>query len=113
MVLEATLINFRDIAGGSVRNISGHERGVEARKKYELDRLDTGEQSVSVVIPDDIDAVAASFFQGMFSASVKKFRSKEKFLEHYHFVAKPNMMEQIIRGIDRSLTERGGSAFRA
>lgn len=113
MVLEAMRINLRDIAEGSVRNISGHERGVEARKKYGLDRLDAGDSAVSVVIPDDIDAVAASFFQGMFSTSVKRFKSKEKFLEHYRFIAKPNMMEQIIRGIDRSLTERGGSAFRA
>lgn len=112
MVLEEMVIDFEDIAGGA-RNISGHERGVEARKRYELDRLDEAGGLVDVVISDDIDAVAASFFQGMFSASVKRFASKDKFLQHYRFVARPMMMEQIIRGIDRSLTERRGSAFRA
>ncbi|MCY0094594.1 hypothetical protein [Hoeflea ulvae] len=112
MVLEATRIDFREIAGGTVRNISGHERGVEARKKYDLDRLDAKGEVVSVIIPDDIDAVAASFFQGMFSESVKRFKSKDEFLRHYNFIAKPVMMEQILRGIDRSLTERRGSAFK-
>jgi hypothetical protein len=111
MVLDETVINFKDIAGG-LRNISGHERGVEARKRYGLNHLDDAGKAVSVVIPEDIDAVAASFFQGMFSESVKRFKSKDTFLQHYKFIARPMMMEQIIRGIDRSLTERRGSAFR-
>ncbi|NTG29970.1 hypothetical protein G6L08_22745 [Agrobacterium rhizogenes] len=112
MSVDALKIDFREIAG-TVRNVSGHERGVEARKRYDLDRLDANGDVVSVFIPDDIDAIAASFFQGMFSASVKRFASKEVFLRHYNFVAKPMMMEQILRGIDRSLTKRHGSAFRA
>ena len=112
MLDDALEIDFRDIAEGTVRNISGHERGAEARQRYNLDAHDQRGDVVSVYIPDDIDAVAASFFQGMFSQSVKKFASKERFLEHYRFIAKPIMMEQILRGIDRSLTERHGSAFR-
>ena len=111
MALDALTINFGDIAGG-VRNISGHERGAEARKRYKLDVMDASGDIASIVIPDEIDAVAASFFQGMFSESVKKFGSKDEFLRHYNFIARPMMMEQILRGIDRSLTERRGSAFR-
>ncbi len=111
MTLDALQIDFKDIAGG-VRNISGHERGAEARKRFALDALDSSGKVTSILIPDEIDAVAASFFQGMFSESVKKFGSKEEFLRHYRFVARPMMMEQILRGIERSLTERRGSAFK-
>lgn len=112
MAANGLEIDFKDIAGG-VRNISGHERGAEARRRYALDSLDESGKIASIVIPDEIDAVAASFFQGMFSESVKRFGSKDAFLRHYKFVARPMMMEQILRGIDRSLTNRHGSAFRA
>ncbi len=111
MVLNALNIDFGDIAGG-VRNISGHERGAEVRRRFDLDTLDASGDTAEIIIPDDIDAIAASFFQGMFSESVKKFGSKDEFLRRYKFIARPMMMEQILRGIDRSLTERRGSAFR-
>lgn len=105
------MIDFRSIAGERVRNVSGHERGAAARLRYNLDDADTRNEIVEIVIPDDIDAVAASFFLGMFSRSVKYYETKERFLEHYRFFASPAIMEQILRGIDRSMTARNGAAF--
>lgn len=105
------MINFRDIAGDRARNISGHERGSLARQRFGLDAADQNGDLVDIFVPDDIDAIASSFFQGMFSKSVKYYKSREEFLKHYRFNASPVIMEQVIRGIDRAMTARGGSAF--
>jgi hypothetical protein len=110
-MIETMMIDFREIVGERARNVSGHERGALARAKYDLDAADKQEAVVDVLIPAEIDAVATSFFQGMFSGSVRHYKTKERFLEHYRFNATPVIMEQIIRGIERSMTSRGGSAF--
>ena len=110
-MIETTMIDFKEIVGDRARNVSGHERGALARAKYNLDAADKKESVVEVIIPAEIDAVATSFFQGMFSGSVRHYKTKERFLEHYRFNASPVIMEQIIRGIERSMTARGGSAF--
>lgn len=108
---ENIMIDFSEIVGDRARNVSGHERGAYARERYMLDEADRKQAIVNIFIPETIDAIATSFFQGMFSQSVKHYKSKEKFLEHYRFNAAPVIMEQIIRGIERSMTSRGGSAF--
>lgn len=106
-------INFDEITESRVRNISGHERGVIARSRFALDELDRESGMIDVIIPHYVEAIATSFFQGMFSKSVQQFGSKDGFLSHYRFVAAPLVMEQILRGIDRSLTIRQGAAFKS
>jgi hypothetical protein len=110
-MIESKMINFRELVGDRARNVSGHERGAEARARYDLDSADSSEAVVEIIIPDEIDAVATSFFQGMFAQSVRHYKSQENFLRHYRFTASPVVMEQILRGIDRSLTQRSGAAF--
>ncbi|MEB3420225.1 hypothetical protein ACFSDD_10865 [Salipiger marinus] len=112
MMLETVMqINLGELTDVRVRSISGHERGLEARRRFKLDDLDDCGGSVSVLVPDNIEAIATSFFQGMFAKSVRRLGSKEKFLDHYHFVAHPFVVEQILRSVDRSLTRRSGAAF--
>lgn len=103
-------IEISKLTHGKVRNLSGHERGVKARELFGLDGLDVVSDPVDVMIPDDLDAIASSFFQGMFADSVRQFDTNERFLEHYRFRAKPVIIEQVLRGIDRIRTKRG-SAF--
>ena len=110
-MVEKMNIDFATLTEPGILNISGHERGVQARLQFELDRVDEVDGVVGVHIPEDVRAIATSFFQGMFSKSVQKYGSKDIFLSHYHFDATPNVMEQILRGIDRSLTQRGGAVF--
>ena len=98
------------LMGKAVRNLSGHERGVAAREFFGLDKLDAKKESVSFVISPDIDAIASSFFQGMFAKSVRNFSTDEEFLEHYRFRANPTVFRQIEQGIRRIRTKRG-SAF--
>lgn len=107
-MIELNIDSF--LHGKSVRNLSGHERGVVAREFYGLDELDNADEGVLFIIPSKVDAIASSFFQGMFSRSVKGFSSDEEFLKHYQFQANPTVYRQIEQGIKRIRTKRG-SAF--
>lgn len=107
-MIELNIDSF--LRGKSVRNLSGHERGVVAREFYGLDDLDAVDEVITFVISSEVDAIASSFFQGMFSKSVREFSTDEEFLSHYKFLASPNVFSQIEQGIRRIRTKRG-SAF--
>ncbi|MBR9821952.1 MAG: hypothetical protein GYB51_13240 [Rhodobacteraceae bacterium] len=104
-------IDLGSLTDSRAQSISGHERGVHARVEFRLDDLDRLDEVVEVVVPDHVKAIATSFFQGMFSKSVQAFGSKDAFLKHYKFLAQPLVVEQILKGVERSLTRRNGSAF--
>ncbi len=102
-----TQIDLSPLTGnGQVRNLSGHERGVAARKEFRVAELDEVGESVRVIVPSDLYGLSPSFFQGMFAESVRKFKSREAFLEHYSFDAPDIVVEQIENGIDLSLMKR-------
>lgn len=100
-------INLEELTKGEVRNLTGHERGNAARELFGLDRLDNAGEPVHVIVPDELDAITTSFFQGMFARSVRSFENAEAFLASYQFDASPSILQQVHRGIDRVLTPRG------
>ncbi|WP_411818673.1 hypothetical protein [Hyphococcus sp. DH-69] len=100
-------IDLTQLTKGEVRNLTGQDRGKAARQLFELDILDKDSEMVTVIVPPELDAITTSFFQGMFSASVRSAKTAEKFLAKYHFETNASIMEQIIRGIQRVLTPRG------
>ncbi|WP_425410837.1 hypothetical protein [Hyphococcus sp.] len=102
-------IELIKLTKGEVRNLTGQERGVAARKFFNLDEIDEAGEPVRVVVPDDLDAITTSFFQGMFSSSVRSANSAEAFLDRYRFEARSSIMEQVVRGINRILTPRGSA----
>ena len=102
-----TVINISEFTKNQARNLTGHERGSLARVFYKLDDLDELHESVQVIVPDELDAITTSFFQGMFATSVKAFNTTDEFLAHYKFQAQPSIIMQIQRGIDRVKTRRG------
>lgn len=63
---------------------TGRDKGVEARERLNLNRLDENDEIVRVLIPSDTWGINPSFFGGMFEGSIKKLGSK--FLEKYYFV---------------------------
>lgn len=67
-----------------VRVFSGRARGLEVRKKEDLDSRDEDEQQVTVRIPDDTFAVTSSFFLGLFGPSIKRL-GEDGFHAKYHF----------------------------
>lgn len=101
------MINLSDLTDGRVRNLTGHERGSAAREMFNLDSLDASTEAVEVQVPEDLEGITTSFFQGMFAKSVRA--SQDKFLERYRFHASPAIMEQVLRGIDRVNTKRGSA----
>lgn len=102
-----TMINLSELTEGRVRNLTGHERGLAARAKFNLDTLDASTDSIEVKVPEDLEGITTSFFQGMFAKSVRA--SQDKFLDRYRFHASPAIMEQVLRGIDRVNTKRGAA----
>lgn len=107
-------IHLSDLTrGGEVRNLSGHERGLEARRYFSLDDADATGEPVEVVVPDEVYTLTPSFFQGMFSKSVHAVGGdREKFFAHFHFKASALILRQIERGVAsvRSLRENPLSA---
>ena len=87
-------------ANGKVHNLSGKDRGLDARQNFGLDELDQGTESVAVRIPDYVYAISTSFFCGMFSESYKAL-GPDHFLEKYRFEATDEQWLQIFQGIER------------
>jgi hypothetical protein len=101
-------INLGDLtAGGEVRNLTAHERGVAARIHYRLEQLDAGADVVKVIVPREIFTLTPSFFQGMFAESVRHFGTRDRFLQHYQFDASNLILKQIDRGISAAQMRRG------
>lgn len=100
-------IDLADVSGGrSVRNLSGKERGVAARLRLGLDDMDRSAGTVRVVIPPSIDTISPSFFQGLFSQSLRELKGKGPFLEKYRFVASDDVMRWIDVGIRNATASR-------
>ena len=96
-----------DLGSFNSRVLVGRPRGEKAREKYELSNVDSDGCIVTVEIPDFIMSVNSSFFLGMFGESIISSGSRQAFLEHYKFIAKPELQERIEGYIARALEERG------
>ena len=97
---DPVIIDFAEITdGGRVRNISGHGKGVAARKKFGVDEIDASDNSAIITVPDSIYAVSVSFTQGFFGETLKRLGSKKQFFDHYSFECTPLVLNQIIRGL--------------
>ena len=84
------------------RNLTGYERGVAARNEFRLSELDDLDDIIEVHVPDTIDAISTSFFNGMFADSVKA--AGADFLEKYQFHAPDLVMKQVMQSIHRIRT---------
>lgn len=88
-------------ADGKVRNLSGKDRGLDARAQFGMNRLDQSADTVTVIIPDYVYAVSTSFFCGMFSASYNALGGRDQLLEKYIFKVPPELWPQIEQGLER------------
>lgn len=88
-------------SSGKIRNLSGRERGKEARKIFKLDRLDCKRTPVEIKIPDSVYAISTSFFCGMFQESYETLGGSEKLREVYKFVIPDKLQPQIMQGLER------------
>lgn len=101
------VINLEQVApAGKVRNLSGKERGVAARLALSLDSIEDTEVEIEIIVPDFIDTISPSYFQGLFSESIRKFGGKAGFLEKYKFTAPSDIFAWIDLGIRNSTSSR-------
>ncbi len=79
-------INFDDITDdGNITYLSGKNKGLAARVKFNLDNLDTSDESVNVTIPEQVGC-NESFLGGLFSNSISLLGSRSSFLHKYKFI---------------------------
>lgn len=102
-IVVATAINIALLTQGEVFNLAGHDRGLAARHHFELSKLDEQQQEVKVLFPEGFRGLSSSFFQGMFSQSVRYFGSVDGFLQHYIFVAPAHVRAKIVDYAEQSL----------
>lgn len=100
-------IDFGTLTEGKVHNLSGHDRGLAARRSFRLDELDTDGVKHLVRIPDDIYGISPSFIQGLFADTLRSLNnSLEEFERCYEFEATDLIQRQIARGLQNILIDR-------
>lgn len=102
IVMSDGRIALEKLTRGQVRNLAGHDRGTSARNFFEIDRLDREPEPVTVSVPADFRAISASFFQGMFSESVRALGGALGFFEHYRFDAPSHIRTKLIEYAEQS-----------
>jgi hypothetical protein len=86
------------------RVFSGRERGLAARQKFNLARMDRNPDTVTILIPRDTYSMNMSFFLGMFGESVRSL-GREGFNRKYRFDSDPVHLGSIVEGVNRALKE--------
>lgn len=104
---EAQTIDLDALTGGgAVHNLSGHERGLHARHQFQLDEFDQAKSKVVIKVPDHVYGLSPSFIQGLLSASVLAFGSRDAFFSFYSINGSELVRKQFDRGLDAILTDR-------
>jgi hypothetical protein len=104
--LVASHINIDELTNGEVFNLAGHDRGLAARQRFDLDRMDNNAEVVFIHFPQGFRQVSSSFFQGMFSASVQRFGNLDAFFDHYVFDAPTHIRSKLIDYAEQVLNRR-------
>ncbi|MEJ1162483.1 hypothetical protein V9K97_02220 [Variovorax sp. CCNWLW186] len=85
---------------------TGRERGKQLREKLALDKFDSEEADVTIVIPEGTYTVTSSFFLGLLGPSVIRCGSKGAFFHRFHFQA-PDFLKPEVEGyVARALQQR-------
>jgi hypothetical protein len=90
---------------GEVSSLIGHDRGLAARRLFELDRLDLESAPVHISAPSNLEALTPSFVQGLFASSVHAL-GEQQFFYHYIFDINRALMEDVRLGVQRALMAR-------
>lgn len=96
-------INLQDkISAGSII-LSGRDKGELLRSKLDLDKLEKETDVVTIVVPDSIVSFNSSYFLGLFTPSIIKYKSREEFLKKYTFECDEYILNDIEDGISEAL----------
>ena len=96
-------INLEKMISAGTIILSGRDKGEALREKLSLDSLEDSEEMIEIVIPEAIVSFNSSYFLGLFTPSIKKYKTKEGFFEKYNFTCDKYIMQDINDGIDEAL----------
>lgn len=95
-------INFGNKMGGPV--FTGRDRGEDTRRQFKLDGI-TPNDTVEVIIPDDVYTVTSSYFLGLFGKSIRDL-GLESFQRVFKFTAPAFLKDRIDEWSIRAVRER-------
>ncbi|WP_102225442.1 hypothetical protein [Acidimangrovimonas sediminis] len=105
--MQEMTIDLNAVTGTKhIRNLSGKERGIAARQHFCLDSIDGQPGTVEVRIPEYVDTISPSFFQGLFSQSIAALHGKDAFLKKYHFIVNEQQKRWVDVGIRNATSSR-------
>ena len=87
---------------------SGRARGENARKKINLDDLETMDGATfKVELPRNFFTITSSFFLGLFGKSIQRCGSRSAFFDKFDFLNTPDATRlQIGLWVDRALSNK-------
>lgn len=104
--MNTVTIDFSKLGGPTY---IGRSNGVAARRKLELDKLETDAGNTFVVdIPESTYNINSSFFLGLFGASIKRSGTISNFYKNFKFETHGKQYKAIERGIERALVQEKG-----
>jgi len=96
-------IDFKEL-GGPV--FVGRERGNRVREKFNLDQIDTSDEKIQIIVPEDTYSINPSFFLALFGKSIRTLGDKEAFFKKYEIKAPEHILESIVSMVSRVLIEK-------
>lgn len=109
--MENNIINLEDYRvkqGNKISKVfTGRDRGKSVREKSKLDRIEQNNDSIEIIIPDNIYSINPSFFEELFVNVVKKL-GKEEFMNKFKFTSLGdyNYIKPLNEAIDRILRSK-------
>jgi hypothetical protein len=83
--------------------LSGRDNGEAARNRFGVSKMDSGQDEITVVIPDEVFSMNTSFFLGLFGPSVRAL-GEEGFRKKFKFRCDEQVHRPTIeRGIENAL----------
>lgn len=100
-MLSMAKVDFSLLTKNKVRMLTGHMRGVESRRMFELDELEARGEVIQITVPENLEVITSSFVQGFLGDTVAK--SGTTTVERlYDFSLLPSTIREDFRlGIER------------
>lgn len=86
------------------RVLSGRERGEEVRRISKLEEMERRGKKITVIVPEEVYSLNASFFLGLFGPIIRRLGENE-FRARFEFVCDPIIDRNIQDGISHAVKE--------
>ncbi|MCK4258024.1 MAG: hypothetical protein KAX49_03550 [Halanaerobiales bacterium] len=98
------VINLKEHFNNEVKVLSGREIGKKHRDKFNLNRLDKNNDTINIIVPDDLYSINTSYFLGLFGPSIRNL-GEDQFRKKYIFQCDEVIRLNIEDGIELALKD--------